>query len=160
MPTHPEVPYDDGIRRIFFHAGGNCNITDPDDGKAISDMLKYIQNSNEHNVCNPDIRALDEIVTRVRQSEEVSIRLMKSWEKDAILVKETTERVTAEVTAKVTEEVTSKVTEEVTEKNAQVYLEDLREAGVTDDTIFKKLVDRFNLSIENATRLMNGKRLC
>ena len=70
----------------------HCNISDEDNGKAISDMLRYFQHSYDENICNSDIRDLNEIVSRVRQSEEVSIKYMKSWEKDSIPVQISTLR--------------------------------------------------------------------
>ena len=138
--THPDIPYDEGIRRLFFYTGGKCNIPDKEGGSSISDMLRYIQDSHDNNVINTEIQELDNIVSRVRRREEVSIKYMKSWEKEAILIRETTEKVTAEVT----------------DRDAQIYIEDLRDAGVADDEIRKKLITRFGLSPEKADQMIKS----
>ena len=119
-------------------------------------MLRYIQDSHDNNVINTEIQELDNIVSKVRQSEEVSIKYMKSWEKEAILIRETTEKVTAEVTEKVTTEVTEKVTTAVTDRDARIYIEDLRDAGVSDDEIRQKLITRFGLSSEKADQMIKS----
>ncbi len=40
--THKNLPYDDGIRRIYLYTDGNPNIKDKEHGKRIHDMLQYI----------------------------------------------------------------------------------------------------------------------
>ena len=142
--THPDIIYDDGIRRLYFYTGGNCNIPPEEGGERILDMLRYIQDSNDNNVMNSDIQELDSIVSKVRKSEEVSIKYMKSWEKEAILIRETTEKVTEIVTA------------EVTDRDARIYIEDLRDAGVSDDEIRQKLITRFGLGPEKADQMIRS----
>ncbi|MCR5093601.1 MAG: hypothetical protein K6B72_06495 [Lachnospiraceae bacterium] len=136
--THPKIPYDDGIRRLYFYTDGNCNIPEAEGGSRISDMIRYIQNSHEESVINPDIRDLDNIVSRVRQREEVSIKYMQSWEREAILVKETTERVRAEVT----------------DNDAHIYVRGMRKRGASDAEIAQDLVEEFGLSDEKAHQLL------
>ncbi len=101
-------------------------------------MIRYIQNSHEEIVINPDIRDLDNIVSRVRQREEVSIKYMQSWEREAILVKETTERVRAEVT----------------DNDAHIYVRGMRKRGASDAEIARDLVEEFGLSDEKAHQLL------
>ncbi len=146
--THPDIPYDDCIRRLFFYTEGNCNIPSEEGGSSISGMLRYIQDSHDNNVINTEIQQLDNIVANVRRREEVSIKYMKSWEKEAILIRETTEKVTAEVT--------ETVTTAVTDRDARIYTEDLRDAGVADDEIRQKLITRFGLSPEKADQMIKS----
>lgn len=130
--THPDIPYYDGIRRLFFYTKGTCNIPTEEGGSSISDMLRYIQDSHDNNVINSEIQELDNIVSKVRQSEEVSIKYMKSWEKEAILIRETTERVTAEVTAEVTEKVQQEESQKAQKKDEESAIKMLK-SGITPE---------------------------
>ena len=130
--THPDIPYDDGIRRLFFYTKGTCNIPTEEGGSSISDMLRYIQDSHDDNVINSEIQELDNIVSKVRRREEVSIKYMKSWEKEAILIRETTEKVTAEVTAEITEKV-HREAEEKARKDKEESAIKMLKSGITPE---------------------------
>ncbi|MBP3488496.1 MAG: Rpn family recombination-promoting nuclease/putative transposase [Roseburia sp.] len=75
----PSVAYNDGTTKIFLYTKGKCS------GKALSDMLKYMQETTDDNVTNQDIEAIHRLVRRVKQNQEVGINYMKSWEREAYI---------------------------------------------------------------------------
>lgn len=76
------VSYNDGITKIFLYTKGEGS------GKALRDMLKYLQETTDDNVTNQDIETIHRLVRKVKQNQEVSINYMKSWERDAYFRKE------------------------------------------------------------------------
>lgn len=78
----PSVAYNDGTTKIFLYTKGKGS------GKALSDMLKYMQKTTDDNVTNQDIEAVHRLVCRVKQNQEVGINYMKSWEREAYIRKE------------------------------------------------------------------------
>ena len=73
---------------------------------------------------------------------EVLVKYMKSWEKEAILIKETTEKVTEQVTA------------EVTNRDVHIYIHDMREMGASDEMIKEKLVENYAFDEEKADQML------
>lgn len=76
----PEIPYDDGAKKIFLYTNG----TKGNASQNLRDMLKYIEETTDNNVTNQDINAIHQIVQKVKHKKEVGIRYMKSWEHDAM----------------------------------------------------------------------------
>ncbi len=96
----PELPYDDGAVKIFLYTKG----TEGNPGKELRDMLKYIEETTEQNITNPDIAAIHEAVSQAKQSREVGINYMKSWEWEDMIRKEATAEGLAEGRAEGREE--------------------------------------------------------
>ena len=80
LKTHPEIPYNDGIRRLFLYVDGDLSEDAGEDEKKLKALLKYIGSSIDENVTDEATRELDEIVKRVKAKSEVGVRYMKSWE--------------------------------------------------------------------------------
>jgi len=72
----PNLPYDDGARKIFLYTKG----TQGNPSQSLKDMLKYIQESTKENVTNEDIASIEQLVNKVKHKKEVGINYMKSWE--------------------------------------------------------------------------------
>ena len=70
------VSYEDGAVKIFLYTRG----TEGEPSQKLIDMLKYIEKSTKENIVNQDIKRLDELVSQVKQSREVDLSYMKSWE--------------------------------------------------------------------------------
>ena len=70
------VTYEDGAVKIFLYTRG----TEGEPSQKLIDMLKYIEKSTKENIVNQDIKRLDELVSQVKQSREVDLSYMKSWE--------------------------------------------------------------------------------
>ena len=54
-------------------------------------MLRYIENSIEENVTNETIQVIHAGIQAVKQSKEVGVQYLKTWEREAILKEEGTE---------------------------------------------------------------------
>ena len=88
IKTHPHIPYDDGIRRIFLYADGELP-EDADEGeKKIKNLVTYIRSSTGTNVVDENTRKLDSIVRNTKSKEDIGIRIMKSWEREQELIEE------------------------------------------------------------------------
>ncbi|MCR5509768.1 MAG: hypothetical protein K6F54_02240 [Lachnospiraceae bacterium] len=134
LKTHPLYPYDDGIRRLFFYTGGTNNISNDNNGKAIADMLRYIQDSHDINVMNDDIRDLDNIVSEVRKSEEVSIEYMKSWELEDYIRRE--------------------AIDSTKELDAYALIKNMRKLNASDDMILSALINDLNIDSIRSEELL------
>lgn len=73
------VAYNDGTTKIFLYTRGKGS------GKALRDMLNYMQETTDDNVTNQDIEAVHRLVRKVKQNQEVGINYMKSWEREAYI---------------------------------------------------------------------------
>ncbi len=78
------IEYDDGIETIYLYTKGEEGIP----GKDLRDMLKYIEKSTEENVTDKNLREIHRLVNEVRRDEEVGVSYMKSWELEAIFIKQ------------------------------------------------------------------------
>ena len=68
----PELIYDDGLRFIYFNAKGTKG-----GNEAISNLLKYIQNSNADNISDDTTRQLHQYVSRVKVQPETRLEYMR-----------------------------------------------------------------------------------
>ena len=80
LKTHPGVPYNDGIRRIYLYVDGELPEKAGDDERRIKNLMTYIGESTETNVTDETTRRLNEIVKRTKAKKDVGVRYMKSWE--------------------------------------------------------------------------------
>lgn len=76
----PELSLEDGAKRIFLYIRGGRGGS-----KELSDLLHYIENSQKENAVSPVTRRLHQIVTRVKNNEEVGVRYMKAWEYEMMI---------------------------------------------------------------------------
>ncbi len=85
IKTHPQLPYNDGVRRIYLYVDGDLPENADDDDKKLKNLLRYIGHSKKANVTDDITRKLDDIVRETKLKKDVGIRYMKSWEiiKDA-----------------------------------------------------------------------------
>ncbi|MBO4375102.1 MAG: hypothetical protein J5829_08365 [Lachnospiraceae bacterium] len=88
LKTHPVVPYDDGIRRIYLYTGGdlpkNADKYDID----LQKLLKYIAKSTAENITDDTTKRLDEIVKSTKKKKAIGVKYMKSWERERELIEE------------------------------------------------------------------------
>ncbi|MCQ2550387.1 MAG: hypothetical protein MJ134_10165 [Lachnospiraceae bacterium] len=111
----PSVPYDDGLVFMYFNTKGTKGGS-----QALKNVLTYYQDSQECNAVDDITRKLHTYVSQVKnpELEDYYMTLGQRIDRDnAILIKETTERVTADVT----------------EKNMYIFLEFLLEENKTKD---------------------------
>ena len=86
LKTHPNVEYDDGVRRIYLYVGGELPEGAGEDERRLGTLLRYINESTEENATDDNTRKLDEIVKSTKAKKEIGIRYMKSWERERELI--------------------------------------------------------------------------
>lgn len=80
IKTHPHIPYDDGVRRIYLYVDGELPGEADDDERKMRNLLRYIGNSSASNVTDETTKKLDEIVKNTKLKKDIGVRYMKSWE--------------------------------------------------------------------------------
>ena len=80
LKTHPDIPYNDGIRRIFLYVKGDISDDSSKVELSIRNLLRYINESTEAKATDDNTRKLDDIVKRTKAKKDIGIRYMKSWE--------------------------------------------------------------------------------
>lgn len=86
--THPDVPYDDGIRRIYLYTKGELPGNAGEDDRKLRNLLRYINESTEANVIDDNTRRLDEIVRVTKTKGTVEDDIVYNWERDEELKEE------------------------------------------------------------------------
>ncbi len=79
LKSHPDVPYDDGIRRIYLYTEGDLPDRAEADDRKLKNLLRYINESTLENVIDDNTRKLDEIVRNTKAKEDIGIRYMNTW---------------------------------------------------------------------------------
>ena len=80
IKTHPDIPYNDGVRRIYLYVDGKIPEGAGDDEKKLENLLRYIGNSTDENVTDETTRKLNDIVAKTKLKKDIGVRYMKSWE--------------------------------------------------------------------------------
>lgn len=100
VKTHPHVPYDDGIRRIYLYVNGDLPDNAADDDRQLQVLLKYINDSTTENATDELTKRLDGIVKSTKAKKDIGIRYMKSWERERELKEEGREEMREEMQEK------------------------------------------------------------
>lgn len=82
LKTHPDVLYNDGIRRIFLYVDGDLPDEADTEEQKLKNLLRYINESIEGNATDDNTRKLDSIVKKTKAKKDVGISYMKSWERE------------------------------------------------------------------------------
>lgn len=80
IKTHPDIPYNDGVRRIYLYVDGELPGEADDGEKKLRNLLRYIGESTEANVIDDTTRKLNDIVAKTKRRKDIGVRYMKSWE--------------------------------------------------------------------------------
>ena len=88
LKTHPNVPYNDGIRRIFLYADGELPEGNSEDDQRIKALLRYINDSTDANATDDNTKKLNGIVKSTKSKKDIGIAYMKSWEREKELKRE------------------------------------------------------------------------
>ena len=83
----PGLSLDDGAKRIFLNANGTVGQQ-----KELSQLLKYIVDSNSNNALNETTRKLHSIVEKVRRRPDIGVKYMKSWEREQFIKEQAIEQ--------------------------------------------------------------------
>ena len=77
----PELPYNDDTETwVLYPRGKKGNIS-----KSLRQLLSYMENTNQSNAINEDLREIQLMVDQVKHDGEVSLQYMKSFEHDQMM---------------------------------------------------------------------------
>lgn len=77
----PELPYnDDAETWVLYTRSKKGNIS-----KSLRQLLSYMENTNQSNAINEDLREIQLMVDQVKHDGEVSLQYMKSFEHDQMM---------------------------------------------------------------------------
>ena len=77
----PTMPYEDDAETwVLYTRGKKGNISE-----SLRQMLSYMENTNQNNAVNKDLRDIQQMVDQVKRDGEVSLRYMKSFEHDQMV---------------------------------------------------------------------------
>ena len=77
----PELPYNDDTETwVLYTRGKKGNIS-----KSLRQLLSYMENTNQSNAINEDLREIQLMVDQVKHNGEVSLQYMKSFEHDQMM---------------------------------------------------------------------------
>ena len=151
----PELPYEDDAETwVLYTRGKKGNISE-----SLRQLLSYMENTNQNNAVNKDLRDIQQMVEQVKQDGEVSLRYMKSFEHDQMMYEQgrkdeqkNTER--AEKRAEAAEQKTKEAEQEVRDSRrkdeltkrllADQRLEDLKRA-LDDPTFRDRLLQEYGI---------------
>ena len=143
VEEHPEIEYNDGIRKLFLYTGGKKGGT-----KALKNLLTYLERSVEENAVDEELKKLHSSVKRLKSSRKIGVKYMNMQEvmkyKIEEAVEEAVKEAVEEAVAENTIEVTANVTKEVELRMSELTrillkenrMEDLRR--MTEDEAFRR----------------------
>ena len=77
----PTMPYgDDAETWVLYTRGKKGNISE-----SLRQLLSYMENTNQNNAINEDLRDIQQMVDQVKRDGEVSLRYMKWFEHDQMM---------------------------------------------------------------------------
>ena len=77
----PELPYEDDAETwVLYTRGKKGNISEN-----LRQLLSYMENTNQNNAINKDLRDIQQMVDQVKRDGEVSLRYMKWFEHDQMM---------------------------------------------------------------------------
>ncbi len=82
IKTHPDIPYDDGVRRIYLYVDGELPEDAGEEDRKLRNLLRYIGKSIKANITDDLTDKLNDIVHRAKAKKDVGVRYMKSWERE------------------------------------------------------------------------------
>ena len=88
IKTHPDIPYDDGVRRIYLYVDGELPEDAGEEDRKLKNLLRYIGKSTKANITDDLTDKLNDIVHRTKAKKGVGVRYMKSWEREKELREE------------------------------------------------------------------------
>ena len=88
IKTHPDIPYDDGVRRIYLYVDGELPEDAGEEDRKLKNLLRYIGKSTKANITDDFTDKLNDIVYRTKARKGVGVRYMKSWERERELREE------------------------------------------------------------------------
>ncbi|MDD2972999.1 MAG: hypothetical protein PHE02_12820 [Lachnospiraceae bacterium] len=88
----PDMPYEDGAKTLFLYTKGTVGNLE----KKLVDLLYYFEHTNDQNASNAELKVIQDMVEQVKRDEEVSVKYMKIFEREQMLIEQGREEVIAE----------------------------------------------------------------
>jgi len=146
------VRYEDGAKKIFLYTKG----VEGNPSQELRDMLKYIEETTADNVTNSTIAAVDNLVSKVKHSREVSVSYMKSWEWEEIIREEATregiEQGTQRGLIEGRKEGKKEGKKEALMESTRIFIETCQELNISKEDAASKLIEKYHLSADEAER--------
>ena len=80
----PEMNYDDGAETIVLYTKGTKGTI----SEELRQFLNYMENTDQNNAVNEDLKDIQKMVDVVKRDGEVSLQYMKSFEHDQLMYEE------------------------------------------------------------------------
>ena len=80
----PEMEYDDGVETIVLYTKGTKGTI----SEELRQFLNYMENTDQNNAVNEDLKDIQKMVDVVKRDGEVSLQYMKSFEHDQLMYEE------------------------------------------------------------------------
>ena len=80
----PEMEYDDGVETIVLYTKGTKGTI----SEKLRQFLNYMENTDQNNAVNEDLKDIQKMVDVVKRDGEVSLQYMKSFEHDQLMYEE------------------------------------------------------------------------
>ena len=154
--SHPDITYDDGIRRIYLYADGALNedairAAGLGDGKNLQSVIKYMCHSKADNVSGADTKEMNTLVSDVKARREVGVSFMRWWDYIESVKREVKEEALAEGLA----EGRAEGRAEARCADAAFHVVSSRRLGASDEDILQDLTGHFGLTEEEARALLD-----
>ena len=146
VEENSQIVYNDGVMKLFLYVGGEIGGSEK-----LKDLLNYFANSEKENVKAPELMRLHHIVENVRGNRKAGDEYMTLQE---YLEFELEEKLEARF-----DMVKEQVTQQVTQQSVYLLIETLRELQIPEEEILGKIMQKFNLSFEEAKSYLNSNQL-
>lgn len=170
VEENTQIEYNDGVTKLFLYVGGELGGSEN-----LKKLLNYMSKSEKENVTDPELLQLHNIVEEVRDDWKVGEQYMTLQEYLEYEIEEGVEAgIQARVDAAVKEAVDAAMKEAVdaavkeavdtavkeavdtkTQETVEMVVEMLRELNISDERIAEKLIEKYQLSVEEVKSYLN-----
>lgn len=133
-----QIVYNDGVKKLFLYTGGELG-----GNENLKNLLHYFSKSDEENVVDPELLQLHSIVESARSNQKVGEQYMTLQDYIDCEVAEGVEKGIAEA-------VDAAVADGI-----RISVAMLKELNVAEEQIVEKVMEKYNISIEEAKAYVN-----
>lgn len=157
------IVYNDGVKKLFLYVGGKVGGSEE-----LKSLLQYFSHSNETNVVDTDIKALHEIVEKIKNNREVGEHFMTLQEYLEYEIKEGIEEgVKERIKERLDEAIQQGIEQGIKQGIEQGIKQGIEQGGIvsliksykkfdaSDEQIIEALMEEYGLSKEKAETYLN-----
>ena len=138
IETHPDIEYEDGIKRIFLYGKGKNNLKgSPEYRERLEEVVNYIVTGEKKTNPDPVVTVMDKIVSDTKGRAEVTKKFMQNWDRIEHIKRD----------------VANEVKKEVKKEDAKEFIDYGRSLGDTDENIRNRLKEKYKLDDETIDSL-------